>query len=692
MSNNNTGTLTTEATIGGYKDIFGKSIAANMPGSFSINDASGRLVLWNEYHRDEIVGKSDHEMLFTNALEVFHPEDKANAFKSMQVILNSGDEVTTEGRVLLCGGPKFQWRMITGRRIMVDDNPFVIAIGMNITERKRSEEMTAFRLRLDFMADSHSVEELLRETLDEAERLTDSTLGFCNFISDDLNGLSLHVFSTKMQMGSQCTLGQKERVHYLPVNEEVMYADIVRSQSAVINNCDIPKIRTDMPTTNAEMRRRMFFPLKRGPNVTAIFCLGDKPYDYDKDDLRILNDLADFAWDVITRKRAKQSEQKIQEVLLQAQKMKLAGQLAGGMAHDFNTMLQVILGNVTMAIATQGIPKPLHNNLKDIFKAVEHSADLSRQLIAFSQQHSIMPIVLDLNKLIERMIPALKRRGGDNIALEWISAPHLSLIKVDPAQIELMLGNLCLNACDAITGIGTIVIQTGRVHVEKEACLAAHPCKKPGDYVTLVVTDNGCGIEKKDIPYIFEPFFTTKDSGKRAGMGLSSIYGIAKQNNAFIDCLSERGKGSAFTIYFPRQKGYEEIDEQLEQPPPVICCKETILLVESEPDILNICKLSLENNGYKVLDATTSAEAINIAFAYKGQIHLLLTDVVLPEINGCDLSKKLQSVYPQLKTLFMSGYMTAGITGDEFPEAHIIEKPFSVNKLLLALLNIFGGQ
>ncbi len=692
MSNNNTGTVTTEATIGVYKDIFGKSITENMPGSFSINDSSGRLVLWNQYHRDEIVGKSDHEMLFSNALELFHPEDKANAFKSMQEIVNSGADVTTEGRILLCGGPKFQWRMITGRRIMVDDNPFVIAVGMDITERKRSEEITAFRLRLHCMEDSHSVEELLRATLDEAERLTDSTIGFCNFISDDLNGLSLHVFSTKMQRGSQCAVGQKERVHYLPVNEEVMYADIVRSQSAVINNCDIPTIRADMPNTNAERKRRMFFPLKRGVTVTAMFCLGDKPYDYDKDDLRILNDLANFAWDVITRKRAKQAEQKIQEVLLQAQKMKLVGQLAGGMAHDFNTMLEVILGNVTMAISTQGIPKPLHNNLQGIFRAVEHSADLSRQLIAFSQQHSIMPIVLDLNKLVERMIPVLKRRVGENISLEWIPAHHPSLIKIDPAQIELMLGNLYLNASDAITGIGTIVIQTGCVHVEKEECITGHPCKKPGDYVTLVVTDNGCGIEKKDIPYIFEPFFTTKNTRRRKGLGLSIIYGIAKQNNAFIDCLSECGTGSAFTIYFPRQKGYEEIDEPLEQPPPVICCKETILLVEAEPDILNICKLTLENSGYKVLDATTSSDAIKIAFAYEGQIHLLLTDVVLPEINGCDLSKKLQSIYPQLKTLFMSCYNTHRITGHEFPETHIIQKPFSVNKLLLALLNIFGGQ
>ncbi len=683
-------TFSTEETRWEYNSAFSKAVVESIPGSFSINDANGQLVWWNAYHRDEIVGKPENEMRSTNALDVIHPDDKVYAFESMQNILKFGVEVTSEGRVLLRGGPKFQWRMITGRRIMVNGNPFVIAIGIDITERKRFEAITAFRLRLLNM-ESHSVEELLRATLDEAESLTESTTGFCHIIDDDPTIPLSRVFSSRMQIR---TATLEENGAYPSFTEEEMLADVVKEQNGVIyNTSSTPSNFRSKTDFYSDSPRRVIIPLMRGTEVAAIFCVGDKPYDYDEDDLRMVSALANLAWDIVIRKRAEQSEQKIQAVLLQAQKMELVGQLAGGIAHDFNNMLGIILGNVEMAISMHFVEEPVLNNLKIILKAVEQSADLTRQLLAFSQKQVVMPIILDLNTMVERMLPFLRRMIGENIFLVWIPERHRILVKIDPSQIDLVLGNLCVNSRDAISGIGKIIIRTEVVHVEKAECIAGHPCKKPGSYVMLVVTDNGCGIDKKDLPHIFEPFFTTKGEGKGTGMGLSTVYGIVKQNNSFIDCRSERGQGSSFTIYLPRHPGYEELEER-ELPSPISHRKETILLVEDEPDILNICKFTLENNGYTVLNAATPGEAISIAGEQTGTIHLLLTDVVLPEMNGCDLSKKLLLLYPDLKTLFMSGYTTNIITGHGLLDQSVnfIQKPFSLNALLLAVQDIFVAR
>ena len=686
MSDNTIGTFSADATKGEYESAFSKAVVESIPGSFSINDANGQLVWWNAYHRDEIVGKPEHEMPYTNALDVFHPDDKAYALESMQNILKFGIEVTSEGKVLLCGGPKFQWRMITGRRIIVNGNPFVIAIGIDITERKRFEAITAFRLHLLHM-ESNSIEELLRATLDEAERLTESSIGFCHFIAEDSSIPVLRVLSSSMQVKMQSMEGKE---NYPSFTEDEMMAEVVREHNGVIYNGAIPANRHDDPDSSSQIQRRIFIPLTRGVTVSAIFCVGDKPYDYDEDDLRMVSALANLAWDIVARKRAEQSEQKIQEVLLQAQKMELVGQLAGGIAHDFNNMLGIILGNVEIVISMYSIEDSVLTNLKTILKAVEQSADLTRQLLAFSQKQAVMPIVLDLNTMVERMLPFLRRLIGENISLVWIPERHRTLIKIDPSQIDLILGNLCVNSRDAISGIGKIIIKTEMVHVDKAECIAGHPCKKPGNYVRLIVTDNGCGIDKKDLPHIFEPFFTTKGVKRGTGMGLSTVYGIVKQNNSFIDCRSELDRGSSFIIYLPLHSGYEGM-EQREQPSPISHRKETILLVEDEPDILNICKFTLENNGYTVLNAATPGEAISIANKHKSQIHLLLTDVVLPEMNGCDLSKKLLSLYPDLRTLFMSGYTNDIITGHGLldPGVNFIQKPFSTNTLLLSLQNIF---
>ncbi len=669
-----------------YERVFGKAIIESIPGSFSISDANGRMVCWNDFFRDHIIGKPENKMLYTDGMEVFHPDDKAFAVQSMRNILELGIEKTIEARVFLMGGPKFQWRMITARRVLMDGNQFLVAIGIDITERKRFEVIAEFRQRLLSMVETHSIETLLQAALDEAERQTGSLMGFCHFFADDHAKHSFRFFSTRMQSKRQQS---DEMVSELLLYETELCAGVVKEGESTMNS----EKAAHGSLAFQGIKRTHALPFMRGSRVVGIFCVAEKPYDYDDDDSKMVAALSNIAGDIVARKFAELSEQQMQEELLQAQKMELVGQLAGGIAHDFNNMLGVILGNVEMALKRTVADEPLRKNLLAILKATEHSSGLTTQLLAFSRKQTVMPVVLELNLIVEKMLSILRRLIGENISLVWIPESHSTFVKVDPTQIELILGNICVNSRDAITGSGRITIETRLIHIDQAECTTGHPCKEPGDYVMLVVTDDGCGIEKKDFPHIFEPFFTTKQAGKGTGLGLSTIYGIVKQNNAFVECQSEKGNGTIFKIWLPRHPGYadSEVHEEAEPVASVHQGKETILLVEDEPDILTICKLMLENNGYNVLSATTPGDALHVASNHKGIIHLLLTDVVLPEMNGCDLSKKLNTTRPTLKTLFMSGYTPDIIPVD--PESDrvvgFIRKPFSINTLLGAVLKMF---
>ncbi len=670
--------------IGKRERAFTKIMIESLPGSFSISDANGRLVWWNTYYQAVLVGKDDHEMFSTNALEVFHPDDRAFVLDKMLNVLNQeGIEETGEGRVLLRGGPKFQWRMITGKRIIIDDEPFVVAVGIDITERKRLEAITAFRLRLHDIMDTASLDELLRVAIDEVERLTESSIGFFYVVSDDQVKFSMRVRSTSTQ-------NLEEEQHNISLNEEEILAVAMQQRDVVIfNNYEASIKHGDAPDADSAIKRLLLIPLMRGVTAHALLCVGGKSYDYDEDDSIMAGILANFAWDVFSRKRAELSEQKIQKSLFQSQKMELVGQLAGGIAHDFNNMLGVIHGNAEIAMNQEAIDGPLLDNIKAILKAAEHSSYLCNQLIAFSRNQCVMPIVFDLNTMVERVLGILKRLIGENITLVWIPDPRTLSVKIDPEQIDLILGNLCVNSRDAIHGIGKITIKTSRIHVGKSECADGHPCKEPGNYAVLSVTDDGCGVAKKILPFIFEPFFTTKEKRTGAGMGLATVYGIIKQNGASIECTSEPGRGTTFTIWFPQQTGYAYADLHDGNQPALSTaqCKELILLVDDAPDNLSICKLVLENRGYGVLDAASPSTAIRIADEYKCQIKLLITDVVLPEMNGCDLSKRLQLTSPKLKTLFMSGYAADTVTNQgEFDlKVNFIQKPFSIKTFLAAV-------
>jgi CheY-like chemotaxis protein len=373
--------------------------------------------------------------------------------------------------------------------------------------------------------------------------------------------------------------------------------------------------------------------------------------------------------------------------------MEAVGRLAGGLAHDFNNMLSVILGQTEMGCMNLDPADPLYGRLMQIQKSAERSAGLVRQLLGFARKQTIAPRILDLNETVGGMLTMLRRLIGEDIDLAWMPGASLWTVKMDPSQIDQILVNLCINARDAITDVGKITVETRNIVLDEEYC-AQHAGFVPGEYILLTVSDNGCGMERQILEKIFDPFFTTKESGKGTGLGLATVYGIVKQNKGFINAYSEPGQGAAFRIYLPR---HGHAGEEIQESGPARSLKgghETVLLVEDEPMLLEIGESMLERCGYTVLCAGSPTEAIRVAEEHAGEIHLLMTDVVMPGMNGPDMARRIVSLNPRLKCLFMSGYTANAIAHQGVLDegVHFIQKPFTIQDLAEKIRQALGEE
>ncbi|MBN2177464.1 MAG: PAS domain S-box protein [Demequinaceae bacterium] len=388
------------------------------------------------------------------------------------------------------------------------------------------------------------------------------------------------------------------------------------------------------------------------------------------------------AQDITERKMQEADKLRLEAQLSRAQRLESVGRFAGSVAHDFNNMLTVILGHVERDLPRIQHDNPVYADLMEIGQVAERSAALTRQLLAFASSQPASPRVIDLNKTIEAILVMMRRLIGEEINLTWNPGKDLSPVRIDPTQVDQILANLCVNARDAIDDVGDITIETKNVHFNAEFC-AWHPDCREGDYVELSVTDNGSGMDLETQARLFEPFFTTKDQGQGTGLGLSTLYGIVQQNNGFVTVTSEPGVGTTFRINLPRQAAGSESSpeptaEVTDEPG-----TETVLLVEDEPAILKMVSIMLGGRGYTVLTAATPSEAIRLAQNHSGSIDLLLTYVIMPEMNGAVLAERIRSLQPDLKCLFMSGY-TANVLapyGVLDDGAHFIAKPFHLKDL-----------
>ena len=401
-------------------------------------------------------------------------------------------------------------------------------------------------------------------------------------------------------------------------------------------------------------------------------------------DQALLRVLGEMFGNAIARQRSEAALRASQGQLLQAQKIDAIGRLAGGVAHDFNNLLTVIIGCSDLMLPRLGSSAPLRPYLLEIKGAGERAAVLTRQLLAFSRKQIFEPKVVDLNQIVANMGSMLLRLIGEHIDLIVAPGSELWPVKADPSQIEQVIMNLTINARDAMPDGGKLTIETCNVDLDEEYA-SRHIVSNPGPYVMMAISDTGHGIDHATQARIFEPFFTTKEQGKGTGMGLAIVYGIVKQSNGFIWVYSELEQGASFKVYLPRYVGTSETtDVESRQNMKPAQGSETILLVEDESAIRRLLTELLKYSGFTILQADNGVEALQVADQHAGPIHLLITDIVMPQMSGRVLAEQLIVRRPDMKVLYISGYEANAIVHQGILDegAPFLPKPFSNDALL----------
>jgi PAS domain S-box-containing protein len=785
-----------------HERVFMNDVLESIPGAFTVSDADGKLVRWNAYHRDELVGKPESEMAGTDAFEVIHPDDRAYVIEKTREVLNGAGESGGEARVLKKGGQEYCWREINGRRIELDGRPMVVGVSIDITARKEAEaalresearfrllfhghsvimlvfdavsglivdanqaaadfygwsidemtcmpidrlnpyppeiqsgrpagpeggrtntytlrhvrkdgsirqveisgnqikvggasliyaiihdvternrwaDLTEFRLRLYQNTSTHSPESLLRVAMDEAERQISSAFGFIDALDGSNGDVPLRIWSSNVM--SQMS-GSLARLRYMPIEKSGAWIDAVaRRRAVILNDFRDGHDSLVMPSVHLGITRIMIVPVVRGQEVPAVLMFANKPTPFEPEDAIRAEAIGDIVWDLVARKRAEASESMMQDTLMQLQKMELIGQLAGGIAHDFNNMLGVIIGHAELAMEFGNAGASVRQNLMEILAAAERSAQLTGQLLAFARKQQVVPEVQDLNFAVEKALALLRRLIGEQIELVWLPLPYSAPVRIDSSQLDQILTNLCVNSRDAIEGSGRITISMGE-QVLAQASYDNGAFRASGEYFVLTVADTGVGIPKCNIGHVFEPFFTTKEIGKGSGLGLSTVDGIVRQNSGFIELDSEPGKGTEIRVYLHRHHADSSSHPDATEPSTDGNRKGTILLVEDDPDILNICKSALDQYGFAVLTSATPVEALELVDVHQGRIDILLTDTVMPGMNGRELANRLLEKHPETRVVFMSGYAPSIVSKHGVVEdGNFIQKPFSFREL-----------
>ncbi len=397
-----------------------------------------------------------------------------------------------------------------------------------------------------------------------------------------------------------------------------------------------------------------------------------------------------IARDITEQYRTAEALRKIEAIQHQTSKMEAIGRLAGGIAHDFNNMLTAILGYGSLVRKMTTPDDPRQKDIQEIIQAAERATALTRQLLNFSRNQEIETTIINLNTIIKNTKHFLTRTLGENIQLIMRLDRHLANIKADVSRLEQIIINLAINARDAMPQGGKLIIETVNTTLDPQFC-RTHPELKAGAYVLLEISDTGCGMSPQVQEHIFEPFFTTKPKGKGTGLGLTTTYGIIRQFNGHISCYSETGKGTTFKIYLPKCREHDIPDEAINPlETDLLRGNETILIADDERNIVSMVSQILSELGYEVLAATNAQEALRLSEQHPGKIDMLLTDIIMPEINGAELLRRLRAKRPDLKALFMSGYASnaASQIGALETKSAFLQKPFNADNLTHAIRSV----
>jgi two-component system cell cycle sensor histidine kinase/response regulator CckA len=583
-----------------------------------------------------VLGYSLEELKLSSAFEQIHPDDRKSVEVAAKEARRTGIGRLLEYRVRHKDGT---WRVLESTASVIrnakGEPQHLVIVNRDVTERKLA-----------------------------AEALRRSEASFRSVVEDAPYGIYRASLSGELVLVNpalQKILGYVSQAELLQVNLAQIYR----------NSSDHQKVNELLLEQGSFIDVEVEWKRKDGTPITV--RSSGWPI---KDETGRVAFLELFAEDV-TERRA------LERQLRMAQKMEAVGRLSGGIAHDFNNLLGVIIGYSQVLKRSLKPENPLYEHAEEIEKASQRAVSLTRQLLAFSRQQVLEPVILNMNALLTDMEKMLPRLIGEDVALALALDPTLAQVKADPGQVEQVIMNLAVNARDAMPDGGKLTIQTANVNLDT-AYTHQHPGSRVGSYVMLRVTDTGTGIDPEIQAQIFEPFFTTKERDKGTGLGLATVYGVVKQSGGYIAVDSEKGKGASFSVYLPRvEHAVTALDIGTELPAKSIRGSETILLVEDEESLRKLANMFLRDNGYQVLAAGDGAQALQIARQHTGPIHLLLTDVVMPGINGRVLAERLAAGQPGMKILYMSGYTDSFIAGHGVLEAgsHLLHKPFTEETL-----------
>jgi two-component system, cell cycle sensor histidine kinase and response regulator CckA len=608
------------------------------PSSITIHDVNGRFLYANR-ETFALHGYSEDEFLAINLHELDVPESEALLAERFALIEEEG-EASFEVAHYRKDGTTFPLDVFA-KKVAWEGMPAVLSIATDISERKRAE----------------AERERLITAIEQADDIV---------VITDVEGIILYVnpaferttgYSREEAIGRTPSLlksGEQDEAFYQDLWETITSGESWRGR--IVNKRKDGTLYLEEETISPVLDRF-------GETVNYVAVKHD-----------------------ITR------EEQLEQQFVQAQKMESVGRLAGGVAHDFNNMLGVILGHTEMALDRVDPSQPVWEDLTEIQQAAERSASLTRQLLAFARRQTVAPKVLDLNDTVSGMLRMLRRLIGEDINLIWKPGASLWPVKMDPTQVDQILANLSVNARDAISGVGNLTIETRNAVLDEGDC-STNTEWALGEYVQLVVRDDGCGMEADVLENLFQPYFTTKRRGKGTGLGLATVYGIIRQNNGFVGVESAPGLGTTFNLFLPRYRGKIPQKKREDSGGSAKQGDETILLVEDETAVRNMVKLILERLGYQVVVAGTPEEALLLADDRAGEIHLLVTDVIMPEMNGQELAQRLLGRHPTMKRLFMSGYTADVIARSGMLEEGIsfIQKPFSTQSLAAKIREVLDA-
>jgi two-component system, cell cycle sensor histidine kinase and response regulator CckA len=610
-------------------------ISENAADLIAVVDMEGRRI-FNSLSYQRVLGYSVEELRNSTSLEQVHPDDRGAVKQAAEAARLTGIGRPLEYRFRHKDG---SWRVLESTASVIHnskgDPEKLVVVNRDVTDRKIAAEA------------------LRRSEASFRSVVEDAPFGIYRA---SLSGQLLLVNSTLETM-----LGYESQQELLKAN----LATDIFCQAGEHGRL-IEAFPQDQGFKDIEFEWKR----KDGTGI-AVRCSG-RPVHNEAGDLAYLEVFAED----ITERRV------LEKQLRMAQKMEAIGRLSGGIAHDFNNLLGVIIGYSQVMKRSLGPAHSSYEHAEEIEKASQRAVSLTRQLLAFSRQQVLEPAILNLNALVTDMEKMLPRLIGEDIKLNLTLDPALGHVKADQGQVEQVLMNLAVNARDAMPGGGKLTIQTANVELDV-AYTRQHPGSKPGRYVMLAVTDTGIGMDPETQAHIFEPFFTTKERDKGTGLGLATVYGVVKQSGGYIAVDSEKGKGASFSVYLPRVEQTVEAPEASAPKPLSVRGSETILLVEDAEPLRKLAHMFLKDNGYQVLTAGDGEEALQVARRHAAPIQLLLTDVVMPGINGRVLAERLAPWQPGMKVLYMSGYTDSFIAGHGVLEqgTHLLHKPFTEEAL-----------